>query len=273
MAGDREVWRWNVDSVWHSFCSMQYEACQAKAANNEFMRYHHVRSCILHAVNVVEALLNKEMRRHMESAKISEREIQKRLRSTSLDVKRDTWPSEICGRTVTFRPEVVEIFKAYRDIRDELTHPKRRDHSIYVELDRAQPDALVDAIARAIVTICEGRGVPFPYWVLGWNYVGLDNNMAHPCLGNNMNGFYWSLRGLGFVIAKDVQDAGGVVWDQKYMGDMAAYNRLKEGLASYPEDIEPYCTALPLRPRMTRRWWDHEFIHANIAAARKVAAG
>jgi hypothetical protein len=92
------------------------------------------------------------------------------------------------------------LFETYQETRNEITHPKRRDHSIYVELDQADPDGLVDAIARAIVTLCEARGVPFPYWVLGWNYVGLNNNPAHPLQSNNLNGFVWSFRGMGYDV-------------------------------------------------------------------------
>jgi len=272
MPNDQEVWRWNADPVWHYFCSMQYEAYQAKTANNDFMRYHHVRSCLFYAVGVIEALLNHEMRRHMEKQGASQEKIFKRLRRTKLDQKRDDWPSEICGKPIKFESAVVELFKTYRDIRDEITHPKRRDHSIYAELDRADPESLVGAIARAIVTLCEGKGVPFPYWVLGWNYVGMNNNPAHPFQSNNMNGFYWSLRGMGYGIAMDVQyGAGDVPWDRKYMANMAAYDCLKDALARYPEDIEPYWKGFPLRPCLTRRWWDHEFINANLAAARKAA--
>lgn len=266
MPNDHEVWRWNADPVWHYFCSTQYEAHQAKTANNNFMRYHHVRSCLFYAVCVVEALLNKEMRGHMEAQGAIEKDILKRLRFASLEEKRERWPSEICGKSVKFDAALIKLFETYQETRNEITHPKRRDHSIYVELDQADPDGLVDAIARAIVTLCEARGVPFPYWVLGWNYVGLNNNPAHPLQSNNLNGFVWSFRGMGYDV--DVSD---VDWESRHMTSIGGYEALREALARYPADIEPYWKDFPLRPRLTRRWWDHEFIAATLADARKPA--
>jgi hypothetical protein len=265
---DKAVWRWNANPVWHYFCSMQYEAYQAKTANNDFMRYHHVRSCVFYAVSVIEALLNSEMRRYMQEQGASEIDILKRLRNTRFQEKREKWPSEICGKPVKFNSSVVKLFETHRSIRDEVTHPKRRDHSIYVELDQAAPDSLVDAIARAIVTLCEARSVPFPYWVLGWNYVGMNNNPAHPLESNNLNGFLWSFRGMGFGV-----NTSDIHWERQHMTSMAGYEALKEALARYPADIEPYWKDFPLRPRLTRRWWDHEFIIAAFKAAGTAASG
>ena len=40
------------------------------------------------------------------------------------------------------------------------------------------------------------------------------------------------------------------------MATIGDYQDLKKVLNNCPMDIEPYC----FRPRLTRRWWDHEFI-------------
>jgi hypothetical protein len=242
---------------------MQFEAAQAKSANNEFMRHHHLRSCIYHAVAVVEAFLNQKMRRYMEESGHAEEEIHKKLRRTKIEQKLKAWPSDICKRPVTLAPQIVDIFDTYKNLRDETTHPKRRDHALYVALNASQPDALMDAVCRALVTIYEAKRQPFPYWVLGWNYVGLNGNAAHPVMSNNMNGFFWTLKGMGANISASEFD-----WDKRHMVKLTDYEALKAALDSYPHDIEPFWKEFPFRPRLTRRWWDHEFIYANIEAAQ-----
>lgn len=231
------------------------------------MRCHAVRSCTYFAVASIEALLNQQMRRHLEGEGVPESEIFKRLRRTTLNRKREEWPTEICGKSVSFGVEVSEIFETYKTLRDEITHPKRRDHSIYVELEQADPLQLADAVSRAIVRLREGQGAPFPYWVLGWNYVGLNADPAHPFQSNNMNGFVWSLRNMGYNV-----NVGDVNWDKHNMVSIAHYEALKSALGKYHSDIEPYNPIFPQKPRLTRRWWDREFIYADLHASR-VKAG
>jgi hypothetical protein len=261
MADGQGHWRWNSDTTWHYFCSMQYEAVSAANANNDFMRYHHLRSCIYYATSVLESLLNKEMRRSLEKQRVPEGEIKKRLRYTKLDEKLEKWPTIIAGRQVSLSRDAMKIFED-RQIRNEVTHPKRRDHSIYAELDRAEPMKLVDAVARSLVAVCEAKGAAFQYWVLGWNYVGMNGNAAYPCELNNMNGFVWSLHWMGFNVR--LHDTS---WEREFMTSENGYEQLKAALDKYPEDIEPLLHELPQRPRLTRRWWDHQFIYENVGAA------
>lgn len=260
----RETWRWNADLAWHYHCSMFYESAMAQEANNDFMRYHHVRSGIYFAVSALEAFLNGHMRRDLEAKGVPEEEIFKKLRHTKIDEKRKKWPSEICGREIAFPDGVGQIFEAYKDIRNETTHPKRRDHSIYPQLEGANPNKLAEAVSVAMVTVYEGLSDPFPYWVLGWNYVGMNNNPAHPNQGNNMNGFFWSLIEMGFQVSSDE-----IAWDKLNMVTLQDYHALKDTLDKYPHEIEPYRADLPMRPRLTRRWWDHEFIYTNIKETKK----
>lgn len=265
MTDREEIWRWNSEPAWHYHCSMSYEAAMASDSNNDFVRYHHVRTCVYFAVSTIETFLNQQMRRHLEEQEIAEEAILKRLRSH--EDKRKDWPSEICGKEVNFSSDVHKVFETYRLMRNEITHPKRRDHSIYLELESANPDELVEAISVAIVTIHEGMGEPFPYWVLGWNYVGMNGNPAYPVQSNNLNGFVYSLIGMGFQGVR----SSDLSWERRHMFTVENYKHLKSELAKYPVDIEPYWPDFPMRPRLTRRWWDHEFINKNIREAKEEA--
>lgn len=239
----------------------------ARDANNEFMRYHHVRSCIYFSVSALEAFLNGQMRRFLESQGMPEHEVFARLRQTAINNKLNDWPSEICGQKTLFPDQVSQIFAVYRDIRNETTHPKRKDHSIYPELEDADPNELAEAISTAMVIVHEGMQTPFPYWLLGWNYVGMNGNAAYPHQSNNMNGFFHSLRNMGAQISPSDTD-----WDRKNMITLDHYHFLKRSLDEYQADIEPYWGAFPHRPRLTRRWWDHEFIYRNVRVAKEELA-
>lgn len=259
MVQTQKIWRWNSELPWHHHCSMLYEAALAHEANNDFMRYHHVRSCIYFAVSALEAFLNGQMRRFHEGKGVPEKEIFKKLKKTPIDNKRADWPSEICGHSVVFPDGIDQIFAAHKDIRNETTHPKRRDHSIYPELEGANPNELAEAVSVAMVAVYEGLDDPFPYWLLGWNYVGMNNNAAYPHQSNNMNGFFYSLKRMGWRIS-----ATEIDWDKRNMVTLENYRVLKDALDEYPLYIEPYWPIFPTRPRLTRRWWDHAFIYKDL---------
>ncbi len=262
MNKSEEHWRWNADPVWHYFCSMQYEAARSEASTNDFMRYHHIRSCIYFAVGTVESFLNFQFRQHKQKLNTPENQILKTLKDTKLPDKISKWPSEMCGHDIVFEKNFDEVFLLYKNIRNEITHPKRKDHSIYLELDKAELNILIDAVAKGLVSIYEGISQPFPYWVLGWNYVGLNGNPAYPFLSNNINGFVPSLRNMGFS-GKNL-DIPDLSWDKKYMKNIDDYNALKSALDSCPLDIEPYWKDFPQKPRLTRKWWDHKIIYEDI---------
>jgi len=264
--GATEVWRWEGNTDWHYFCSMSYAAAQAREAANPFMRYHAIRTCVYFAVATIEAHLNLWMRIKLESDGISEAGVWKRLRTTKLDDKIDKWPTEICGRRTEIASEIRAVLEQYKALRDEVTHPKRRDHSVLVDLEKADPDGLADAVARSIVTIAEGKGEPFQYWVLGWNYTGMNGDPSYPCQLNNGNAFIYSLKGMDLPA-----DPFEIDWDKRNMASISDYERIKLQLDDYEFDIEPYWVGMPSRPRLTRRWWDREYLMGQYNEALQIS--
>lgn len=260
---NNEHWRWNSNITWHYFSSMYHETHCALNANNDFMKYHHRRSALYYAVGTIESYLNSERRKFLENAGTEESQIQKQLKDTRLPDKRKKWPEEMYGSNFNLDDSIVQIFEKYAKDRNEITHPKNRDHSIYAELDNMDDIALRDSVAKSLVSLHAAKNTPFPYWVLGWNFVGMNNNPAYPFEGNVHNGFLHSLQAMGYrVPASDYGSAK--TWVEANMTTLAGFENLKKVLDAYPHDIEPCSEWLPMKPRLCRRWWDHQFILSTV---------
>lgn len=250
-----EHWRFNSNIAWHYYSSAFQESILSSESNNPFQRYHHLRACTYFSICCFEAFLNSMMREKLMQNGFDEDTILKKLRKVNLEQKIRIWPTELCGNTLEIPSDIIDTFKSFQGIRNEVAHAKNRDHSIYADLDRMQPVLIVDAVARLIVTTLSAKSQPFPYWLLGWNYVGFNGNPAHPFEGNNLNGFVHSLRNLGIRFNNYGSD---IVWEQKAMSSMTGYDELKDILSQVPINVEPRDTRFPQKPRLTRRWWDAE---------------
>lgn len=264
-----EHWRWNSNITWHYFSSMYYETHCAANANNDFTKYHHRRSALYYAVGTIESYLNSERRKFLEAANTDENKIQKELKDTRLPEKRKKWPEEMYGANFHLDDSITQIFEKYSKDRNEITHPKNRDHSIYAELDNMDDIALRESVAKSLVSLHSAKNTPFPYWALGWNYVGMNGNPAYPFEGNIHNGFLPSLQAMGYrVPSADYGSAN--VWVETNMTSLVGYDNLKKILDNYPNDIEPYWDRFPMKPRLCRRWWDHQFINSTIPSKSPV---
>ncbi|WP_156939598.1 hypothetical protein [Desulfocurvus vexinensis] len=260
MSGLGEVWMWNVDPVWSHHASMIKESILSTESCDDFSRHHHLMGCLYFGIGVIESFLNKMMRNVMENELTSEDEIFKHLRKTSFNVKKMKWPSVICGREVHIPDMYMSTIDSCNVLRGEITHPKRRDHSIYRDLEEVGPAAFAEAVTCFIVYIYQEKEEVFPYWLLGWNCVGMNGDVACMELSNNLNGFVWSLARMGLL---EVPAGGHLseIWEKEYMTSISGYSAIKSRLDSYPEDIEPFNSIgnIPF-PRLTKRWWDRNYI-------------
>lgn len=255
-AGPTEVWRWNVDDVWQSYSSMFQEAFFTLQSRNEIERYHHLSASLLFGGSAVEAFLNAKMRAQCKRNGVEEGKVLKRLRYTVLREKLEKWPAELCGAKIP-EPDANCIVD-FLDLRNEVTHRKRKDHSLYKELDDANVFVFVEALQRAMVTVYSGLGESFPYWLLGWNYVGMNGDETHPCVLNNQQ-FKHSLNSFGFNIPAWEYDAANE-WERVNMTTMEGFTILKTQVYSHCSDIEPRSERFPHRPRLCKRWWDRSII-------------
>ncbi len=211
----------------------------------------------------MEAALNAAMREHMKGE--AEDAIIERLRKVSFHKKVSVWPSEIADSEFSFEPDFWRFFEQHKQVRDEITHPKQRDHSVYRDLDQADPTAIEKAIARALVSLRVAQGKPWPYWLLSWNYVGMNADPTFPTESNNMNGFYYSLPALGIRWNSTNQMA----FEQQGMSSLRNFDELDTFMQKLSVDIEPINSHFPDRPRLTRRWWDTVFLRDDLKNNRK----
>ena len=251
-----EVWRWNVDDVWQSYSSMFQEASLTHKSRNEIERYHHLSASLLFGGCAVESFLNAKMRAYCKGEGVDENQVLKRLRYTALREKLEKWPSEFCGTAI---PEVdVNCIVDFLDLRNEVTHRKRKDHSLYKELDETNVHIFIQALQRAMVMVYSGFGESFPYWLLGWNYVGMNGDETHPCLLSNQQ-FKHSLNRFGFNVPAWEYHAANE-WERAYMSNLEGFAVLHEQVYSRCPDIEPRSEQFPQIPRLCKRWWDRAVI-------------
>ena len=230
----------------------------AADATNDFMRYECLRAALYFGSACAEGFLNRQMRETLTARGAPEAEIRRALKGPGLGVKLRKWPAELGMAPIALPESIVELLEQAQTVRNENTHPKQADHSIYAYMDSVQPEAIVDALARTIVLFNAARERPFPYWVLGWNYVGLNGDPSHPVESTNLNGFVHSLRRIGFTFNNYGSD---LIWERRDMMSVAGYEALRRALRQVPFDIEPRDDYFPSRPRLTRRWWDRSLVN------------
>lgn len=236
---------------------MFQESYFASVAAHDFARQHHTRACLFFAVGAVESLLNRRMRGKLEADGIAEDAIIKELRFTKLTKKVEQWPSSIAGHSVALSDEFFQVFDYLKELRDEVTHEKRQDHSLYAEIDAYHTRPAVNAIVEGAVTIDTARGEPFQYWMLGWTHVGLNVETQPVALSNSE--FKHSMNNLGFKVPAWDYNAAKI-WEKENMSDLSGYRKLKRALDHQPRHIEPRSSQFPTRPRLCRRWWDQRLI-------------
>lgn len=251
------IWRWNVDDVWQSYSSMLQESFFAENAAYDITRYHHLTACLLFGGCAVESFMNTSRRRFLEGKGLDTKTIHQELRYTSLRKKMEEWPYEICK--VKFEPNDLESISGFLDLRNEVTHRKRRDHSLYKELDESKPSFFVQAVQNVFVAVYTGLNNSFPYWLLGWNFVGMNGDEAHPCLINNQQ-FKHALAHMGFPVPAWEYHAANA-WEEENMKGIAAFHRLKSDFYNNAPTIEPRIPMFPMAPRLCKHWWDRELIY------------
>lgn len=250
------VWRWNVDDIWQSYSSMYLERHSVESSSNDIERYHHLSASLLFGQCALESLLNAHMRAFLEDKNTEQTKIFHKLRWPSLWEKTNKWPAKMGGSEL--ESNNVDIIFGFLHLRNEVAHRKRRDHSLYKELDETDIGLFISAIQRAFLDIYTGLGKPFPYWLLGWNFVGMNHDETWPCLLNNGH-FKHALKDMGFEVpASDYYAAEE--WEQQHMTSEDGFRWLEQHIYNKAPEIQPRNAMLPDAPRLCKRWWDKELI-------------
>ena len=266
-------YRWNVDPVWENVSAAFEEAYHASQAGNAFMRYRHLRALLAFASTGIESFFNQLMRARMKSEGDEEEDIYKRLRHARFSEKVKEWPSQLCEKAIEMdQVGLYDLFQEYYDLRCGLIHPKDSDHSVYLALEALDPNEIIEAIRKILLQVYEAIPQCWPYWLLGWNFVGFDHSVSHPYL-SNVAQFRHSLARLGFIDTAEALDFDKAnAWTSEHMSDRKGFDNLKSKLDGFPEDIEPWfevIKGLESPPRLCRRWWDHEFIVSTVPSSTR----
>lgn len=253
---NQQIWRWNVDDTWLSFSSMFQEACISSSINDESLKYHHQTAAILFGVCSVESFMNKAIRKKMTVSETNEDVIIKTLKNLRLKDKLIVWPEKINIQQIP--KEHLDIFFEFFYLRHEITHRKRVDHSLYKELEETNIGSLVKSIQYILVHLYCNTEDTFPYWLLGWNYVGINFDKTKLCLINNQQ-FHYSLQRFGFNVPA-ASYYHTLEWDKQFMSSINGFSILKDNVHDKCPDIEPQHPVFPKAPRLTKRWWDKIFL-------------
>jgi hypothetical protein len=239
-------------------------AFYARQAPHSFERTQRMKALLDSGGMCLESFMNELMRKTMEDSGKSEKDIRHKLKSSNLPTKIEKWPQEVCSKAITSMNRSLD---QHRALRNRLVHPKEDDHSIYLDLQHTKPDEIVDEIATFIVSICEAKPCIYPYWALGWNFVGFNRDPAHPVLLDSFQ-FVHAMARMKFLpvssaFAADESEA----WQYSMMANLSGFSVLKAQLDAISYDIEPWFELIPglgAPPRLCRRWWQREFILSTV---------
>jgi hypothetical protein len=246
--------KWNVDATWEHFSSMVRSEAEARESRSEVHQNHYIRSALYFAIGSIEALLNRQMRQKMKADGADEDMIYETVRKGgSFAEKAKRWPTLIAGSPVDLPGKLLDALAEFNRLRGEVTHEKRRDHSLYLELDTVLLNRrLVPTIAEYIARFMIAKGDSYPYWVHGWNFIGLNGNPEWPMIDNNVQ-FVYAFQSLGFRTEPPLMDA--LNWERLAMRRLDTFYRIDADLKKLD-----YCqredTRFPRMPRLCRRWWD-----------------
>ncbi len=256
---------WLIYPTWQNFSFLFREVTIAEEEKTEFLRYQHLTSSLYYAINFVESLLNEKYRARLESERMGEDEIVFILRRGSsaakprerryFDDKFSDWPSLICGREIKVSDDLKWVLSDFNEVRGHLTHPKSRGYEIYEKLEKVNGRELLEAVAEYAITVFNGLGEKYPYWLFGWNYLNVAGRSAGITRINNLQ-FLHSLDYLGLPThAFDAPVANE--WENANMTSFSGYKQISKFLVSCRE-CEPFNPQFPFRPRLVKKWWDAE---------------
>lgn len=251
MNNDTGHWRWNVNHAWENFSSLFQEAELSKIVDNEFQKNHHLKSVLYFGILAIESFVNEKIRISMTQQGETEQNIIKYLKNNSNSIQVKLKSKYLSNNTIEISEEVNNIlFTKYKTTRNELTHPKEKDHSIYQDLEflKYEVDKFVQAVAELIIHIQMARNEPFPYWLTGWNFINMNGNPNWPSLAHNFQ-FIQSLYHTSLV--SNIEEL-----EQSKLKTIDQYRKLKIILSTHR--CQPENPNYPRAPRLCKKWWDSE---------------
>lgn len=255
MTNGTSHYRWNVNPAWEHFCGMTREIAEAKEARSDIHKQHHLRAALYFGVGSIEAFLNEQMRAKLHREGAPEEQIFATLRKTRWLEKLKRWPAELSGISTAVADQLIEKVQDLSDLRGEVTHPKAKDHSIYLELDRIMltPDTIRLIVAEYIVRTLAACGRPYPFYLHGRVFIGMNGSAHWPIVDTHNQQFMMALRHIGFNVPHVIVDEMES-WERACMSSWEGFQEGEKALASAP--CQPRDPMFPIMPRLCQRWWD-----------------
>jgi hypothetical protein len=255
MTSESGHYRWNVNPTWEHFCGLVREIAAAKEARSDVHKQHHLRAALYFGVGSIEAFLNEQMRLKLQRDGASEEQIFATLRKTRWSDKLKKWPSGLSGVPVAVPENVIASVEDFSELRGEITHPKSKDHTVYLELDRVMlaPDAVRLTIAEYIVRTLTALGKPYPFYLHGRVFIGMNGSAHWPIVETHNQQFMMALRHIGFNVPHALVDEMEE-WERACMSTWEGFQQGETALAVAP--CQPRDPMFPFMPRLCRRWWD-----------------
>jgi hypothetical protein len=258
---NHHVGGWNQNPTWEHFSALVEATTDGLSAPNRTVLLRHVNVALFSGIGSVEAFLNTTMHHDLREQGKTDEAIRDHLRKPTFAQKVKKWPTEFIRSQFAVPDQVLASIFSWQKLRDEITHPKV-DHSIYDQLAAVPLGTMRKAIAEYIVRVLEARSERYPYWLLGWNFIGMNGDHRWPLLINNSQ-FIFAMRSMGFDVPAGPAQAMEA-WEEQYMSSFDGYAALDE--AFRPVDhCEPQGW-FPRAPRLCKRWWD--LIHVATCGDR-----
>ncbi|MCD9496610.1 hypothetical protein [Photobacterium carnosum] len=250
---------WNLDPIFKNYCSMYREATESDRAPHEESMLHHVTSAVYFSIACIEAYLNQLKIEEMRGKGEKEEDILRLIKNSKFAQKLQNWPKEAVGSEVSLKYPigVMKHINMFYDVRCGLIHPKLTLSEEYEELKVLTGSTIIEVTASFLAEVWSKKDIPFPYWLLGWNYVNpREHSQEILMLPNNQ--FLYSLNALDILVPIGLSRSEQ--WIHNNMKGAKCWKLLHKAMQK-----KEYCEkqVLPvngdlffsMKPRLCKEWW------------------
>lgn len=243
-------WRLDIDPVWEAYNRIFFSYKRSNSESENYLRRLYRSHFIVFSYSFIDALTSKIL---IENFKISKTKLK--------DFKHLKAKVECLDK---YKPEAqaLSAYERFWDniewLRNELVHPKRRDHLASMELDNLDIDDRIARLNIYSIRAYEIAGVEFPYWLTGWNVVNsmTSGSVDQGIVVSNNTQFKVFIRGIGWRDALYNYQPIEIV--QNYLVGEAIYQNLMSFLSTVGFQTQPLPNDIgfSLMPLWSKEWWD-----------------
>jgi hypothetical protein len=243
-------WRLDIETVWESYNRIFFSYKQAGRQSENYLSRLYRSHFVVFSYSFIDAVASKIL---MEKFKVTKSQLKK------LDCLRQK--VEALGNykvSVAVLSAYDSFWKEIEWVRNELVHPKRRDHSVAIELDGLDVGNRVSKLNLFAIRAYEIAGMEFPYWLTGWNFVNsmTSESVDQGIVVANNSQFKVFMQECGWRDAQYPFQPLETI--ENYLMGEKIYERLMLFLGALNFDTQPLPDGIgfSLMPLWSREWWD-----------------